>query len=164
MDDHYSRHFPVREDMTFQRCTWVAQRFGWACIAMIPVLGLSGVFANGILSDQVLERPSLRLEYERFQRVTVLTRIVAHLSPAAGDEAHLRLNKAFQANYEIDSMVPRPSQTAATADGLDLTFERSESAPVTVVIWARPQSFGLVKLTAEGERGRVLDFSVLVYP
>ena len=164
MDDNYSRNFPIREDMRFQRATWTAQRLGWALIAMVPVLGLSGVFANGILSDRTLEAPQLQLAYERFQRVTVLTRMVARLDQTSGDEAHLRLSRSFQENYEIDSIVPRPSQSTASPEWLDLTFERPETGGITVVIWARPQSFGLFELTAGAARNRPAAFSVLVYP
>jgi hypothetical protein len=166
MHERDSRNFPIRENMRFQRATWIVERLGWACIAMIPVLGLSGIFANGILSHQRLQPPGhpLSVEYERFQRVTALTKFTARLTDPDGEEAHLRLSNAFQENYEIDSIQPRPSRSTGSPGDLDLFFERPESGEVEIVIWARPREFGLFDLTAASDRGEPLKFSVIVYP
>jgi hypothetical protein len=112
----------------------------------------------------VLQAPPLTVEYERFQRVTALTRFSAQISEGGGEEAQLRLSNAFQENYEIEGIVPRPSRSTASALGLDMTFERPDTGPLTVVIWARPQAFGIVELAAAADRRDALQFSVLIYP
>jgi hypothetical protein len=168
MDEQDSRNFPIREHMRFQHATWVLQRIGWVLVAMVPVLGLAGVFANGILSDQVLQQPDnpLTLEFERFQRVTSLTKFTARFDGTSGEEARLRLSDAFQENYELESIQPRPARSAASSNGLELVFERpeSDSTEMKIVIWARPREFGLFDLSAAIEHGAPLNFSVVVYP
>ena len=164
MHEHDSRHFPIREHMAFQQATWIVQRLAWVMVAMVPILALSGIFSNGILSDQTLQQPPLTIEYERFQRVTALTRFLARVSEGSGEETQLRLSTTFQQNYEIDGIVPRPSRSTASAAGLDLMFERPETGPLTVVIWARPQTFGIVELAAAADRRDAVPFSVVIYP
>jgi hypothetical protein len=124
MDEQTSRHFPIREDMASQRSIWIIQRLGWVLTAIIPVLAVSGIFSNGVFSEQMLERPPLTISYERFQRMTALTRFSAQVTGAGGEEIQLRLSPSFQENYEIGSVEPRPSRSTASTAGLDLTFER----------------------------------------
>lgn len=52
MDERDSLHYPVREHMRFQRRFWVVERIGWMVLAAIPLLALTGVFADGALSTR----------------------------------------------------------------------------------------------------------------
>ena len=164
MHEQTSRHFPIREDMASQRGIWIIQRLGWILTAIIPVLAVSGIFSNGILSNQVLEQPPLTITYERFQRMTAMTRFSAQIAEAGGEEIQLGLSPSFQDTYKIDNIVPPPSRSTASAAGLDLIFERPASGPLAVVIWARPQTFGTATLAMAAGRREATPFSVIIYP
>ncbi len=148
------------EDTKFQRRIWAGQRAAWAIFLIIPVLALTGLFANGALSSRKISSEALSIDYEAFQRVTALTRFVVHF-PATQD-ADLLLGPRFQQVYEIESITPLPAKSAAGSDGLRLSFNRS-AGPLEAVIWARPRSFGLVRFAAQGS-GAPVTLDVLVYP
>ena len=50
MDEFASRLYPVREDMRFQRRSWMVERAGWLVLTAIALAALTGVFGNGPLS------------------------------------------------------------------------------------------------------------------
>jgi hypothetical protein len=164
MDEQDSRQYPVREHMPFQRRFWILQRIGWCLLAAIPLLALSGLFGNGPLSNRSIADGQQSIEYERFQRVTRLARLVAHLAPAQAAERRLHLNSAFQRNYEITSILPQPLRSIAGANGLELIFAGAQSGGLDVVIWAHPRAYGTLQLEARLDDGRPLAFSALVYP
>jgi hypothetical protein len=156
------RDYPVHEDPAFQARTWAAQRAAWALFVIIPVLGLSGLFAHGVLSEQTAgDGRALSIDYQRFQRVTDLSRFVVHIAPAQAPE--LRLSASFHEIYEIESIQPQPAHSTASADGLHLNFTPTSGGPLVAVIWARPRRFGRFALVAQSGAEPVT-FNVLVYP
>lgn len=181
MQDHPSRHFrPVHENIRLQNAYWIGQRVGWGLLALVVVLALLGVFSRGILSDAEARRNGLPLvvEYERFQRVTALTRfrlniddalkVLAQQDPARQDETRqdevrLRLGPSFQNTYEVEAILPRSARSVAGSEGLDLFFEPPESGAATIVLSVRPRDFGLVPLEF-GIAGGTLQFQVFIYP
>ena len=46
MDEFASRHYPVQENMRFQKRSWIVERLGWLVLLAIAVVGLSGVFVS----------------------------------------------------------------------------------------------------------------------
>ena len=77
MHEQDSRNYPVHEDMRLQRAFWTWARAMWGAIALIVLIALSGVFANGPLSKTTVTDSGLALTYERFQRVTAVSRLTA---------------------------------------------------------------------------------------
>jgi hypothetical protein len=162
MDELASRKYPVREHMRFQRRMWVIERIGWVVLAAITLLAFSGLFGTGALSKRNIEAGSLTIEYDRFERASRLSQFTFHFAPSPNGERRLRLNTAFQRNYEISSIQPPPSRTSA--DGLDLTFTAPAGSAADVVIWAHAHSFGTMQLEARADDEPPLKFSIFVYP
>jgi hypothetical protein len=162
MDELASRKYPVREHMRFQRRMWVVERVGWVVVAAIVLLALLGLFGTGVLSKRSIEAGSLTVEYDRFERASRLSQFTFHFAPSPNVERRLRLNNAFQRNYEISSIQPPP--TRSIADGLDLTFTAPAGSAADVVIWAHAHSFGRTEIEARADNEPPLTFSVMVYP
>jgi hypothetical protein len=159
-----SRQHPVREDMPFQRVFWIAERIAWTVLALLPVVALSGLFAHGALSERSVEGAPLKMEYERFQRQSALSRFTAHISPAGSQEIKLRLNASFQHAFEVESMQPTPLRSSANSDGLEFVYQAPAGGELVAVIWTRPRRFGPVDLQAETDGGGTVKFPVFVYP
>jgi hypothetical protein len=161
MPNQRRREYPVHEDAVFQARTWALQRVAWVVLTVIPVLALFGLFAHGVLSEQTAgDNATLAIEYQRFQRVTDLTRFVVRVADAQGE---LRLAPPFQETYEIESIQPQPTRSIAGPEGLLLRFDKPPVGVLIAVIWARPRQFGYFTMRAQhGETS--IPFNVLIYP
>jgi len=162
MDEFASRAYPVKEHMRFQRRTWLIERVGWATLAAIALLALTGLFGIGWLSKAKVAGDGLAIDYERFERATRLAEFTFHFGPGQG-ERNLHLNRTFQKNYEITSILPAPVRAEAGGDGLMMTFAVPPSGGA-VVLWAHPRSYGISHLEARAGDGPPLSFSIMVYP
>lgn len=153
---------PIEEDRTFQARTWAVQRVGWVLFALVPVLTLTGLFAQGPLSDRIAgEAGTLTIGYERFQRATRLTHFTVHIGPRQAGE--LRLSAPFQQTYAIESIAPQPMRSTAGRDGMRLAFETPADGPLIADIWARPRRSGQVEMMAQSGATSVT-FHILIYP
>jgi hypothetical protein len=164
MDEFVSRQTPIRENMRFQRRSWVAERVGWALLVLIALSGLSGAFGIGPLSWQTASGGSLTLDYERFQRYTRLTRFTFDVKAQTEPELRLHLNEAFPRNFEISKIQPEPTRTAARPDGMDLFFANGGENAARIVIWAHSRRYGTSDLGARVGGEAPVPFWVFVYP
>ena len=164
MREQDSRSYPVREDMRLQYVFWACERVIWITIAVVLLVALSGLLARGPLSTATSKQAALSLTYERFQRVTALSRLTAGIAGPHADEAVLRLSPSFRDNFQIADIEPRPLRSSAGPDGLELAFLPPDTGELAIVIWTHPRAFGVFDLSAASEpQGRVA-FSILVYP
>ncbi len=166
MREQDSRSHPVREDMGFQYAFWAWERAMWVVMVLVIMLALSGVLARGALSQKTVTEPGQRLSltYERFQRITAVSRYIAKISAPNVGEASLRLGPSFHDNFQIADIEPRPIRSSAGPRGLELVFLPPAAGELAVVIWAAPRSFGVFDLTAASGPEANVAFSILVYP
>src|SRR5215472_7278598 len=103
MREQTSRTRPIKEDMRFQVRSWIAERAGWIVLAALIAVALTGALGLGPLADARSESVdrSLSVQYERFQRITRLTKFTFTLPAAGTNLALLRLSPLFQDIYEI---------------------------------------------------------------
>jgi hypothetical protein len=163
MDEFASRRYPVQENMRFQKRSWFVERLGWAFLAAIAVLGLTGVAGNGPASWAHASAGPLTVSYERFERATRTSAFVFDVTPA-GNEMTLHLGAPFQHDFEFTSIQPTPQRTRTGPDGIDLTFAAAQGASGRVVIWAHARRYGLRTITAAAGPGASASFWVFIYP
>src|SRR4029079_4084426 len=115
MQEMQSRDYPIREDMAFQRTSWIVERAGWIVLTLLLIAALAGAFGHGWLSKQTIEDENPRGEFDRFQRVIKVPSSIISLRSAG--EPKLTLGRKFQASYEVIDIEPRPirSSTAERA-------------------------------------------------
>ena len=164
MDEFASRHYPVQENMRFQKRSWIVERLGWLVLLAIAVVGLSGVFGNGPASWAHVSGRTLAVSYERFQRATRTSSFVFDLGPGGSGERKLHLSAPFQRDFEFTSVQPRPLRSQAGDDGIDLTFAAQPGASGRVMIWAHARSYGLSSITASVDGGPSTAFWIFAYP
>lgn len=166
MADASGNDYPIREQMDFQHSDWVAERIGWAVVAIIVIVALSGLLGFGPLAAATASDASHRLsvDYDRFQRVTVTTHFTFRVAGGASP-LELRLGPDFSSEFEIDSVQPAPLHSTQGPDGLTLTFAPPANGGVfTAVMWCRPRHFGLVGLTATAGAEASISRFILIYP
>jgi hypothetical protein len=163
MDEFASRQYPVREDMRFQRRSWIVERGGWALLVLIALAALTGVFGNGPLSWQTAANGALSVEYERFQRITRITRFTFSAG-AQNAEFTLHLSRPFQDGFEISNVQPQPTRSAAGPDGIELTFATAPTNAGRIVIWAHSRRYGVSDISARLGNDAPVSFRILVYP
>ncbi len=164
MDEFASRQYPVREDMRFQRRSWIVERAGWALLVLIALIGLSGAFGIGPLSWQKASGGLLSIEYERFQRITRLSQFTFNASGQTGPELRLHLSEAFQKNFEVSNIQPQPTRSVTGPDGIDLSFATDGASAGRIVIWAHSRRYGLSDLSARLADEAPVSFWIFVYP
>lgn len=164
MDEFASRKYPVQEDMGFQRRSWIVERIGWATLVLIALIGLSGALGVGPLSWQRASGGSLSVEYERFQRATRLARFTFDVKGQSGPDVRLRLSEAFQKNFEVADIQPRPTHSAAGPDGVDLSFATNGAGDGRIVVWAHSRHYGVSNISAQLGDETPASFWVFVYP
>ncbi len=166
MREQTNRTYPIQEDMTFQRRSWVVERVSWVLLGVLVCLALPGIFSHGPLSERRIATPdnSLTVEYERFQRITRLARFTMIL-PATGETpSRLRLSPSFQDTYEITSLQPAPQSSSAGPDGLELAFAAPRAGDLTVAIWAHPHRAGSLAMSVQAGDKAPAEFSIFIYP
>jgi hypothetical protein len=164
MDEFASRHYPVREDMRFQRRSWLVERAGWLLLALVAAAGLTGLFGAGPLSHAHTSAGVLAVDYDRFQRATRVSPFVFTVPPGTGRDMTLHLGGSLQRHFEFTSIQPAPLRTRTNPDGIDLTFATQAGAPSRIVIWAHSRHYGLSRMTAAIDGGEQAPFWVFVYP
>ena len=164
MDEAASRTYPVREDMRFQRRSWLIERGGWLALAVIAVLGLSGLLGNGPLSWAHEAAGPLTVSYERFQRATRTSAFVFEVTHQGGGEMTLHLGAPFARDFEVSSIQPPPLRSTTGPDGLDFVFAAAGAGKSRVVIWARARSDGLSRVAVAADRGPPGRLDIFVYP
>jgi hypothetical protein len=163
MDEQESRRYPIREDMPFQRRSWIAERIGWIAMGLLVIAALTGVFALGPLAQARLSGGELAVEFQRFAHKTARTWFTIRAAPQ-GNEVLVRLSPQFPAAFDIEAMEPRPLRSSAGARGIELVFARSKEGDFAVHIGARPKRFGFVSVTVEAEGLGKVECTQLIYP
>ena len=153
MDEFASRKYPIQEHIAFQRRTWVVERIGWVALVVIVLAALLGLFGGGPLSRQTAGSDEMKVQYDRFQRVTKLASFTFLFAPAANAERRLHLNREFQDAFEITGIFPTPLQSAFDDGGLGMTFSTEANKESQIVIWAHPRRYGSINIDARADDG-----------
>lgn len=147
-DEWANRDYPVREDMAFQRKTWLAERISWGVLVVLLLLAIAGLFANGPLSQATATDASGRVsvEYDRFARHGATARVTIGVAPQAAGDILLRLNDAIPRGFTIETVSPHPAESRISGTGLEWLFRAADMtvARFTVHVTLRAEQLGSV--------------------
>lgn len=123
----------LSEDMPFLRKIWLAQRIGWAVMALVVVAALLGVFGGGPLSTAVAgERGgALWVEHDRFARLGASYDLRVHWGPGQADadgSVRVWVGLAFLQRHSIEHVSPQPQSVEAGEDRLIYVFKSADPA------------------------------------
>jgi hypothetical protein len=158
----------ISEDHDFQRKSWAVQRYCWAVMALVVLLGLLGLFGAGPLSKTSAgkEGSPLVLHYERFGRFRSPSTLVADLRPGtAGVEARLWLSSELLAGMQIEDIEPQPERVEAGPDQSALVFRLvAPGTPTRVTMSIRPETLGQIKGRISVDDAPAVRFAQFIYP
>jgi hypothetical protein len=159
----------IDQDLDYQQRAWVAQRVGWAIMALITLAALAGLLGPGLLSQTSLGDPSgqLLLEYNRFERLENSTQLRVHLRPSAGDAETMQiwLSRKYSQEMRVQQVTPPPESVEVESDRLVYHFRVTPSElPSTIIFQLNPQQAGVLTGQIGIEDGPELSFKQLVYP
>jgi hypothetical protein len=147
-DENKREGFEIDEDMAFQRKQWVAERIGWACMALVLLAALAGLLGPGPLSKAVAGNPGgpISVHYDRFPRHSAMGKIKVILGPGAAkkSEARVWVSRTLLDAHRIHEVVPEPERVEAGGDDrYTYVFHVDDAAPETTLIFQlEPESFG----------------------
>jgi hypothetical protein len=154
------------EHLDFQRREWRVQRVGWFALAAFVVAALTGVFGSGPLSRAVASAPGLSVDYDRFIRADVRSRLTIELArPESATAAQLSISRSYFDAIDITRMFPEPSTVEVRGGEAILSFERPApgTLPMTVELEFKARRMGRRTATLRSGGGAVA-FTQLAYP
>ena len=157
----------IERDRSFQRRDWTVTRFGLLVIATVVAAALAGLLGPGPLSWATSAGGAgvVAVDYQRFTHLQADDSIAIRLGPEAvqSGTAEILLGRDWVEGVDITGIMPQPSDSTLTGEGLRLTVPVEGGTDVAVQISFRAmrvgRSDGLV--AAGGERAT---FNQLVYP
>jgi len=157
------------QDLDFQRRSWIAQRIGWAIMALVLLAGLAGLLGNGPLSIATAGGPGspLEVEYGRFARHSGPTQMEIRLQPTAmqGDTARVWLDREYLRGIQVERVIPEPESVEVTADRAVYVFKVNQSdQPASITFYITPDLIGTHTVRVGIDNGETLTFRQIVYP
>lgn len=166
-NENQSRHYPVKENMPWQRLEWHIQRVGFVLLLLVVFAGAIGIFSKGWLSNQSATSTDSRLgvDYERFGRRESNMDMTLRLKQLRGNSYEIRLRGPQLDNIQLQTLQPQPDEAWSTGDSLVLRWHRrADQQDATVWIGTQPQDFGRYHLTVTLDDASQVQFSQFVYP
>ncbi len=166
-DEERSRHYPVQENMAWQRVEWRIQRLGYVFLFAVVILGACGLFSKGVLSEGVAtsKEGALQVEYERFGLLDSDMVMTIRVKPQHSGRFTLNISGQEMENFQIQSLQPQPQQATSTSNSLELTWASPQFREgATVWIGAQAQNPGRfpVKITLDNTTS--VHFTQWIYP
>jgi hypothetical protein len=159
----------IEQDLPFQRREWIAERVGWAGMALVIVAALLGLFGTGLLGKATAGDTEgvLWIEYDRFGRFVAPSTLVVYLGPGAAPQgvARVWLDRRYLESVQIEQVTPEPDNVVAGLDRLIFVFRVAEPGqPTAVKFYLQTEQFGLLTGRAGLAGGEPLRFRQFIYP
>src|SRR5262245_44589199 len=157
---------PIPEDMQFQQRSWIAERVGWAVMALFLVAALLGVFYSGVSSDTraATADGAVVVDYQRFVHRTARSHFTIRVAAPLADNVMVGLSPSFGGSYDIEALIPHPLDNSAGAAGLEFTFARSAAGDLAIELGARARRFGILQLEVAVQGRGSVSITQVIYP
>jgi hypothetical protein len=163
----------VDQDLEFQRREWLAERIGWAVMALLVLAALLGLFGTGPLTRATAgdRAGPLWIEYERFNRLLAPSTLRVHLGAGAalGGEARVWLDRRYLESIQLQRVMPQPDGVEAAPDRMVFVFRVAEpDQPTAITFSFKPEHVGSLPgragLAGAAPSDQPLRFRQFVYP
>ncbi|MEX2142725.1 MAG: hypothetical protein WD894_25950 [Pirellulales bacterium] len=161
-------HPPGTNTVDFQRKQFLAERIGWALMALFLVWALLGGFGEGWVSRQQAwsEDRTLGLEYDRYGRRGAPMELRLQLRPdKSRDELILHLNREFIDGVELERITPDCRSMVVDDDGSVATFSADPNAnDYSITIEYKPRHVGSLHVALRASGQTEMAFDQFIYP
>lgn len=166
-DEDKDRHYPVQENMRWQRIEWRIQRVGYVLLVAMVISGACGLFSKGFLSDRdiVSSNGELRVEYERFARQQSDMAMTIRLHPLRDSLYRITISGNGVDNFQLQSIQPQPLRAESRDRSLTLWYQtQSLNHGASVWLGGQPHSPGKYTFAVSDSQGAQVRFTQWVYP
>jgi hypothetical protein len=154
----------IEEDPAFERRSWIAERIGWALMALFILLGLLGFFGSGPASSRSAGSPgTLRLEYERFVRNEAPTSLRVNTKPENG-VGRVIVGREYLDRVKIEKIVPEPARVVSMNGFVIYEFAVKGDGAVSVKFDLVTRALGELPGTVASDDVNRVSFRQFVYP
>lgn len=167
MADTKPRDLEIDEDLRLERRFWVAERVGWALMAVVAVAAAVGLFGRGLMGTASAEAGAVRVEYYRFWRASSAMPLTVHLSPPAEEqgEARLWISRSYLEHMTLEAVTPEPESVEAGTERMTFVFSLEPlEGPTSVSFSLRRQRSGPVRGEVGLEGAEAVRFSQFFFP
>jgi len=136
----------IEGDRQAQRTEWIAERAGWAVLAVIVVAAALGAFGGGPLSHARASADAGRLvvDYDWIVRKSAATELSVRAAvPDGAGEIRLWIDRSYLRDLDVSGIVPEPGRMEDAGGRVALVFSASASRePLEVVLRVEPRRAG----------------------
>ena len=166
-ENQHGAGLEIDQDLRFQQRMWILQRLGWGVIACLILAALLGLLGSGPLASRTLDssQQGFRLEYQRFLRHRVPTRLRLHVKSHPREEVQVWYDRALIEHFVITQIVPAPTRVEVNTERLTYIFRvTDQQEPFLITFSLAPETFGSLFGRVGIEREDFLSFRQFVYP
>jgi hypothetical protein len=154
----------IEEDPAFERRSWIAERIGWAIMALFVFLGLLGFFGSGPASRASAgSLGTLRLEYERFVRCQAPTTLRLRIRSENGT-ARVIVWRDYLDGVKLEKILPDPARVEALEGFVIYEFDADGAREISVQFDLSARAPGVLAGTVAPDEANEVSFRQLVYP
>ena len=161
-------HPPGTNDSHFHRKQFLAERIGWAAMALYLAWALMGGFGDGWISHRRASNDAgtHTVDYERFGRRDAPFKLRVRLQrDDPRDEIVLHLNREFLERVNIERVTPTYDRMDADSHGAALVFVAAKSpGEHTITIEYKPQHIGNLHAAVGIAEEADVEFDQFIYP
>jgi hypothetical protein len=161
-------HPPGTNDFDFHRKQFLAERIGWAAMALYLAWALLGGFGDGWISRRQANdaAETSALEYQRFGRRDAPFELRVRLQlDVPREKISLHFNRDFLDRVKIERVTPAYDSMEADADGAALVFlVEPEAGEHIFTIEYKPQQIGSLRAVVRPGQEREVAFDQFIYP
>lgn len=160
--------FQVAQNLVYQRKFWVFQRIGWVIMSVLILgAGLGFFGGNGPVNQASAENEQIEIQYKPYARRIASNDIELKIKSLSDSTVQLFIQQDFINNYEIQKIVPQPSDVKASGDMFIYEFSVAEGAETANVIFSlepEPTTVGNVNGQLGLSSAQLVTINQLVYP
>ncbi len=161
-------HPPGTNNVDFHRKQFLAERIGWAAMALYLTWALAGGFGDGWLSQKKVQNASgtCAVEYQRFGRRDAPFELRVQLQlDQAQQQVALHLNHEFIDCVSLERVVPAYRSMELDPTGVTLVFGiEPETTEQSFRIEYKPQHIGKLKVAIRPAQEGEVAFHQFIYP
>lgn len=159
---------PIKEDLRFQKMTWIVERAGWIVMLVIVIAALAGLFGGATTREDARDESGrVRVSYQHFQRHLDPTDLRIYVDARGQSLFEVTLDEMLASNLEIRTITPTPIEMQAHDGGILMKFAASpeDKLPAYIAITGVPTGFGQLngRIGLLGESASA-ELDIFIYP
>jgi hypothetical protein len=165
---HDLPHPPGTNNAVFHRKQFLAERIGWAAMALYVAWAIAGGFGDGWLSrnEATNATGTCAVEYQRFCRRDAPLELRVQFEPSEPQQQiAMHFNRKFIDGAKIERVVPAYQKMELDPDGVTLLFAiEPVKAEYSFMIEYKPQHVGTLSVAVRPAQEAEVAFKQFVYP